>query len=113
MRGIEMRTVFKIRHGSMFNRKAVDLVAVNDVSLSVRIGETLGIVGESGSGKSTLGMSLIRLQRATAGQIEFNGKRIDDLDKRGNQAPADGSPGRIPGSVFVTESENDSPTDHR
>lgn len=82
MEGREVRKVYKIRHGSFWNRKLVELVAVNDVSLKVRTGETLGIVGESGSGKSTLGMSLIKLQPITAGQIEFMGKRIDPLDKR-------------------------------
>ena len=79
--GAGMRTVFKLKHGGMFNRKTVDLVAVNDLDLRVRAGETLGIVGESGSGKSTLGMSLIRLQEPTAGEITFDGKRIDHLTK--------------------------------
>ena len=80
--GKGMKTVFKIKHGSFFNRKTLDLVAVNDLSLSVRAGETLGIVGESGSGKSTLGMSLIRLQEPTAGEIKFQGRRIDKLSKQ-------------------------------
>ena len=80
--GKGMKTVFKIKHGSFLNRKTLDLVAVNDLSLSVRTGETLGIVGESGSGKSTLGMSLIRLQEPTAGEIKFQGRRIDKLSKQ-------------------------------
>ncbi len=82
MRGDELRNVFKIKHGSFFNRKTLDLVAVQNVSLRVRNGETLGIVGESGSGKTTLGMSLIRLQDLTSGTIAFNDKRIDNLSKR-------------------------------
>ncbi len=82
MRGDGMRTVFRLRHGSFFKRQYIDLVAVNDISLRVRAGETLGIVGESGSGKSTLGMSLIRLQQPTAGQIFFLGNRIDPLTKK-------------------------------
>ena len=82
MEGRDVRKVYKIKHGSFWNRKTVDLVAVNDVSLKVRNGETLGIVGESGSGKSTLGMSLIKLQPITGGEIEFEGKRIDPLGKR-------------------------------
>lgn len=81
MEGKGMRTVFKLKHGGFLRRKTVDLVAVNDLSLRVRAGETLGIVGESGSGKSTLGMSLIRLQEPTAGEITFEGKRIDGLSK--------------------------------
>ncbi|MCE2524211.1 MAG: ABC transporter ATP-binding protein [Rhodobacteraceae bacterium] len=82
IRGTSMRTVFRIKHGSFLNRRSMDLVAVNDISLKVRAGETLGIVGESGSGKSTLGMSLIRLQQPTAGAIEFRGNRIEGLSKR-------------------------------
>ena len=82
IRGNSMRTVFRIKHGSFLNRKSMDLVAVNDITLKVRAGETLGIVGESGSGKSTLGMSLIRLQQPTAGTIEFRGNRIEGLSKR-------------------------------
>ena len=82
IRGTSMRTVFRIKHGSFLNRKSMELVAVNDISLRVRAGETLGIVGESGSGKSTLGMSLIRLQQPTAGTIEFRGNRIEGLSKR-------------------------------
>ena len=82
IRGNSMRTVFRIRHGSFLNRKSMNLVAVNDISLKVRTGETLGIVGESGSGKSTLGMSLIRLHQPTSGEIKFRGNRIDGLSKR-------------------------------
>ncbi len=81
MRGEGMRTVFRIKHGSFINRRILELTAVNDVSLLVRAGETLGIVGESGSGKSTLGMSLIRLQQPTAGRIEFKGSRIESLNR--------------------------------
>ena len=50
--------------------------AVDDVSLYVRRGETLGLVGESGSGKSTLGRTLLRLTEATFGQIFFDGREI-------------------------------------
>lgn len=82
LRGDAMRTVFTIKHGSFINRKKFDLVAVDDISLAVHEGETLGIVGESGSGKSTLGMSLIRLQPSTGGTITFGGERIDQLSRR-------------------------------
>ncbi|WP_176044386.1 ABC transporter ATP-binding protein [Burkholderia vietnamiensis] len=52
------------------------VTAVDDVSVSVRQGETLGIVGESGSGKSTLAMALLGLQRTVAGEIEFQGRAL-------------------------------------
>ncbi|WP_233272673.1 ABC transporter ATP-binding protein [Paraburkholderia acidisoli] len=56
--------------------------AVNDASLAVRQGETLGIVGESGSGKTTLAMAMLGLQRTVAGSIEFEGRPIGSYQGR-------------------------------
>lgn len=59
--------------------------AVDDVSFTIRPGETYGLVGESGSGKSTIGRSVIRLYAPTAGQITFDGHDISGrLDKATN-----------------------------
>lgn len=53
------------------------LKALDGVSLSIREGETMGLVGESGCGKSTLGKAILQLYTPTAGEILFDGKKID------------------------------------
>ena len=52
------------------------LKAVDDVSFSIRRGETLGLVGESGCGKTTVGRTLLHLYKPTAGEIRYNGELI-------------------------------------
>jgi len=75
-----LKVWFPIQRGLM--RKTVDHVrAVNDATLSVRAGETLGIVGESGSGKTTLALALMRLI-ASEGGITFDGKDIRQWSTR-------------------------------
>ena len=57
--------------------KGRTLVAVNDISLDIYKGETLGVVGESGCGKSTLGRVVMGIYPATKGKILYNGKEVN------------------------------------
>ncbi len=56
--------------------------AVDDVSMSIMQGDTMGVVGESGCGKSTLGRTILRILDSTAGSIEFEGQDITKLSGR-------------------------------
>ena len=68
-----LKEYFSINTG-MFSSKP--LKAVDDVSFSIRRGETLGLVGESGCGKTTVGRTLLHLYKPTDGEIWFDGKQI-------------------------------------
>ncbi len=68
-----LKQYFQINTG-MFTSKP--LKAVDDVSFSIRRGETLGLVGESGCGKTTVGRTLLHLYKPTAGEVRFEGKPI-------------------------------------
>lgn len=61
--------------------KRLQVFAVNDVSLSIAAGQTLGLVGESGSGKTTVGRMIAGLESITEGRIEFEGQDLRQLRK--------------------------------
>ncbi len=73
-----LRVEFELTSKGLWHA-AEKLVAVNDVSLNLDAGETLGIVGESGSGKSTLARSIVGMQPCSAGRIIFDGADVTHL----------------------------------
>jgi ABC-type oligopeptide transport system ATPase subunit len=76
---------FPVR-GGFFQRVVAQVKAVDDVSFTVREGETLGLVGESGCGKTTVGRTILRLIEPTAGEVDFDG--VDVLKLRGKELKA-------------------------
>lgn len=67
---------------SWLGRKGYAVHAVNQVTLDVEQGQTLGIVGESGCGKSTLAKMIVLLDQPTEGTIQFQGRQIHQLKRR-------------------------------
>ncbi len=80
-----LKKYFPIR-GGVFSRVKGWIKAVDDVSFSLRKGETLGLVGESGCGKTTCGRSVLRLIEPTAGKVLLRGR---DITKTGGKALKD------------------------
>jgi ABC-type oligopeptide transport system ATPase subunit len=72
---VEIRNLTKIfpQGESAFTARKAEVRAVDDISLDIEAGETLGLVGESGSGKSTLGRLALRLIEPTSGSVGFDG----------------------------------------
>ncbi|WP_442604543.1 ABC transporter ATP-binding protein [Paenibacillus sp. KN14-4R] len=73
-----LKKYFPIK-GGILGREVGQCKAVDDVSFSVKKGETLGLVGESGCGKSTTGRAILRLIEPTAGQVMFQGKDVTQM----------------------------------
>jgi oligopeptide transport system ATP-binding protein len=74
-----LKKYFPITRGSIFQRQVGAVKAVDDVSLEIHRGETLGLVGESGCGKTTFGRTMLWLYKPTAGQVIFDGVDLYNL----------------------------------
>lgn len=77
----DLRKYFTGKKG-LFNRNPPVVKAVDDINLTIRKGETLGLVGESGCGKSTLGRTILKLIPMTSGQVFYEGQDIAAYDKK-------------------------------
>jgi oligopeptide/dipeptide ABC transporter ATP-binding protein len=77
-----LRIFFPIKQGILVEREVARVHAVNDVTLSIGEGETLGLVGESGCGKTTMSRAIMRLIDATDGSIRFRGKDVTSAGRR-------------------------------
>ena len=78
----DKKTLIKVeRLKKYFDTPSGNLHAVDDVSFSIKKGETLGVVGESGCGKSTLGRTILRLHEPTDGNVWFDGLDLGQIGK--------------------------------
>jgi oligopeptide/dipeptide ABC transporter ATP-binding protein len=77
-----LKVFFPIKQGIVIEREVARVHAVNDVTLFIGEGETLGLVGESGCGKTTMSRAIMRLIDSTEGEIRFRG---DDVTRAGRK----------------------------
>src|SRR5918992_1557256 len=77
-----LKVFFPIKQGILIERQVAQVHAVNDVTLSIAEGETLGLVGESGCGKTTMSRAIMRLVDATDGALRFRGQDVTTAGRR-------------------------------
>jgi oligopeptide/dipeptide ABC transporter ATP-binding protein len=76
-----LKKYFPVKAG-VFRKTVGYLKAVDDISFYIKEKETLGLVGESGCGKTTTGLTILRLEEPTAGEVRFAGKNVLSLNKK-------------------------------
>ena len=105
-RGHRPRQTLSVR-GGILRRRVGTVHAVDGVSFTVGVGETLGMVGESGCGKSTVARSILRLVEPTSGSIQLNGTRYHP-SRQGRSAAAPAlDADHLPGPVRFAQSAHD------
>jgi len=67
---------FPVTSGIIFQKKIADVKAVDDISFTIKKGETVGLVGESGCGKTTVARTMLQLYKPTSGQVIFDGQDL-------------------------------------
>jgi len=77
-----LKVFFPIKKGLLIDREVARVHAVNDVTLAIEEGETIGLVGESGCGKTTTSRAIMRLVDPTGGRLAFRG---DDITRAGRR----------------------------
>ena len=87
-----------------FSTSSGMLHAVDDVTLSIEEGKTLGVVGESGCGKSTLGRTILGLTEATAGAVYFRDEDVTHLKRAQRRRAAAEDADHLSGSLLLSES---------
>lgn len=78
LKTVDLTKSFRVRRG-FFGQKRLRLVAVDNVNVEVKRGETLGVVGESGCGKTTLGLTIMNLYEPTSGKVIVDDQDITSL----------------------------------
>ena len=76
-----LKKYFPIKKG-IFSKTVGNVKAVDDVSFTIKRGETLGLVGESGCGKTTTGRCILRLVEPTAGSVKFEGEEVTTMNQQ-------------------------------